>query len=160
MAGDTYVNLMDNPLKSLGKNVHMSKLPEIHYPDYWTSIRTPSQPNPEAKNVSLILLQYVLFTTRTLSFPLFFGTLWALPSCVFDLKILIPLDKPLPFGFTQSILILCSVDKDMAQSKVTLFLLVFFVLFQTWLRTNNEVIGYFSIYIPRMEYKTWILMVF
>lgn len=68
------------------------------YPDHLTAIiqstgltELPSWINPEAKNARLILPKNVLFTLRTHSFSFFFGTLWALPSCVSDLQTLRPL---------------------------------------------------------------------
>lgn len=65
---------IDNSLKNLGKNVHMSRPPDIHYLDHQTSGRLPSWTNAEAKNAGLIFPKNVLFTVRTLNF-LSFGTL-------------------------------------------------------------------------------------
>lgn len=65
---------IDNSLKNLGKNVRMSRPPDVHYLDHQTSERLPSWTNAEAKNAGLILLKIVLFTVGTLNFfP--FGTL-------------------------------------------------------------------------------------
>ena len=72
---------IDNPLKksgksihmkNLGKNVHLSRLPDIHYPNHQISGRLLFQTNPEAKNAGLILLKNVLFT---LNFSLLWNTL-------------------------------------------------------------------------------------
>lgn len=113
---------IDNSLKNLGKNVHMSRPPDIYYLDHQTSGRLPSWTNAEAKNAGLILLKNVLFTVRTLSFSFFFGTLWVWPSCVSDLQTLRPLNKFLPFISSQSLLILlCLADTSFQMLKGHLY---------------------------------------
>lgn len=74
----------------------MSRPPDIHHPDHLIHGRLPSQTNPKAKNTDLII--------RTVDFSLFFGTLWVLPGIVFNLQILIPLDKSLSLTGSQSLL--------------------------------------------------------
>lgn len=69
----------------LGKNVHVSRLTNIHYLDHWTPERLSSWINAEAKNAGLILLKNVFFTTKTLSFSFFLETLWVYCLVVFQL---------------------------------------------------------------------------
>lgn len=50
-----YIKPIDNFLKNLGKNIHVSMPPDIHYSDLWTSVRLLSHTNPEAKNAEPVL---------------------------------------------------------------------------------------------------------
>lgn len=86
------IHPIDNRLKNLGKNVHISRP--------LTSGRSPSQTNTKAKNATdfFFLLKNVLFTIRALNFSLFFGTLWRLPGSVSGLESPSPLNKILPFS--------------------------------------------------------------
>lgn len=65
--------------------------------DRLTSGSSPSPINPAPKNAGLILLKNVHFTRITLSFSLFFGTLWAVPSRVSSLQTLRPSNKSQSF---------------------------------------------------------------
>lgn len=82
---EKYVNPIDNPLKNLGKNVHVKNLgknvhmprpPDSHIPDHWICGRLPFQTNLEVKNAGLILLKNVLFNYKNSQLFSFLWNIW------------------------------------------------------------------------------------
>lgn len=59
------------------------------------------------QRLRMIRLKNVLFTLRTLRFSLWFGTLWVLLSCAYDLQTPTPLNKSVLFISSQNLLTLC-----------------------------------------------------
>lgn len=78
----------------------------FHYPDHWAPWVGLSWTN------SVNLFKRVLFPVRTLSFSFFFRTRWALPSFLFGLQPLRPLNKSLSLISSQSLLALWPHSKS------------------------------------------------